>query len=114
MICIACTTPLDGNKTKFCSVKCKNKHNTSLWQKSNGFKRKRKLVDLKGGKCSVCGYNKNLAALSFHHEENKDFGLDARAFTNTSWKKLLIEADKCIIVCQNCHMEIHYPHLDNK
>jgi hypothetical protein len=75
-------------------------------------KRRRKLRDLAieygGGKCQRCGYKKSNRALSFHHRDpsKKDFGLSARGLTR-SWEKTKVELDKCILVCANCHMEIH-------
>jgi hypothetical protein len=75
-------------------------------------KRRRKLkslaVELKGGKCQICGYNKYVGALDFHHlnGESKDFDLSTRGLTR-SWEKIKDEADKCILVCANCHREIH-------
>lgn len=36
-------------------------------QKLRGLKRKYEIVQMRGGKCERCGYNKNLAALDFHH-----------------------------------------------
>lgn len=61
-----------------------------------------------GGKCQLCGYKKCIRALSFHHKDpnKKDFGLSARGFTR-SWEKTKPELDKCLLVCANCHMEIH-------
>lgn len=40
-------------------------------------------IDYKGGKCSVCGYNKCRAALEFHHTNpnEKDFGISAKGYT---------------------------------
>lgn len=71
---------------------------------------------MKGGKCSICGYNKNLAGLLFHHTNPsiKELKIDARHFSNTSWDRLLEEAKNYIVLCHNCHMELHYPHLENK
>lgn len=65
-------------------------------------------IEYGGGKCSVCGYKKCTRALSFHHKDpaQKDFGLSARGLTR-SWEKTKAELDKCILVCANCHMEIH-------
>lgn len=74
--------------------------------------RRRKLremsIDYGGGECQVCGYKKCKRALSFHHKDpkEKDFGLSARGLTR-SWDKIQKELDKCILVCANCHMEIH-------
>ena len=69
---------------------------------------KKKLVESRGGKCQVCGYSRCLVALDFHHidESTKLFGLSQRSLTN-SWDKILLELKKCILVCANCHREIH-------
>lgn len=75
-------------------------------------KRRRKLkemlVEYKGGKCIVCGYYKTPWALDLHHVDpsKKDFSLSVRGLTR-SWEVLKNEADKCIILCANCHREIH-------
>ena len=66
-----------------------------------------KLVEYKGGKCERCGYDKCIDALEFHHlnPNEKDFGLSCG--DTRSLEKLKKEADKCIMVCANCHREIH-------
>lgn len=71
-------------------------------------KLRREAVDYGGGKCQVCGYSTCMRALSFHHKDpmQKDFGLSARGLTR-SWDKIKTELDKCILVCSNCHAEIH-------
>jgi len=80
--------------------------------KSAVSKRRKKLkemaIEYGGGKCVICGYKTCVRALSFHHKDSqkKDFGLSARGFTR-SWTKIQTELDKCILVCANCHMEIH-------
>ena len=65
-------------------------------------------VDYKGGKCVICGYDRDVSALEFHHKEgtSKDFGLSTRGITR-SWEKTRKELDKCLLVCANCHREIH-------
>jgi len=63
----------------------------------------------KGGKCEICGYNKCLGALDFHHlnPNEKDFSIsDSSKYHNLEEMKK--EVDKCILVCANCHREIHY------
>jgi hypothetical protein len=44
----------------------------------------------------------------FHHRdpEGKDFGI-SRAATLMSWEKIKDELDKCVLLCSNCHAEIH-------
>jgi len=74
--------------------------------------RRRKLkvmvVEYKGNKCALCGYKKCIWAFDLHHidESKKDFGLSVRGLTR-SWNKIKEEADKCLLVCANCHREIH-------
>lgn len=75
-------------------------------------KRRKKIrqmaIDYKGGICSKCGYSKCLEALEFHHLDDgvKDFGLSANGITR-SWGKTKKELDKCILLCANCHRELH-------
>lgn len=67
---------------------------------------KEKAVEYKGGSCILCGYNRCLAALDFHHldRSKKDFKLSD--MYSKSWKSVLEELDKCVLVCANCHREI--------
>lgn len=69
---------------------------------------KLKAILYKGGKCQICGYNKCVDALEFHRldESLKDFGIASKGYTR-SWDKTKEELDKCILVCANCHREIH-------
>jgi hypothetical protein len=67
---------------------------------------KRRAVEYLGGKCSRCGYNKCVRALSFHHRDPliKSFGI-ANPSTK-KWEIVKAELDKCDLLCLNCHMEI--------
>ena len=67
--------------------------------------KKAALVDYKGGGCCICGYNKCNGALDFHHVGKKSFALGANR--DLSLEKLKKDADKTILVCKNCHAEIH-------
>ena len=69
---------------------------------------KHALVAERGGSCERCGYNKCINALEFHHkdETQKDFNLSQTGKT-LSLETLRKEADKCELVCANCHREIH-------
>ena len=75
-------------------------------------KRRKKIRDMaveyKGGKCNLCGYSKCLDALEFHHLniEKKEFGLSQAGLTR-SWSRVKGEIEKCILVCSNCHRELH-------
>ena len=84
---------------------------------TEGLRRKKRLikqvlVDYKGGKCELCGYNKCLGALEFHHlnPNEKEFEISKKNLNNNTVtiEDLKKEADKCILVCANCHAELHY------
>lgn len=83
-------------------------------QKLRGLKRKYEYVLKRGGKCEICGYNKNLAALEFHHRnsEEKEFQIDLRHFSNGNLEKLENELQKCDLLCANCHRELHNINLE--
>ena len=65
-------------------------------------------VEHKGKKCILCGYSKCIQALEFHHigKAGKDFGISDKGYTR-SWEKVREEIGKCILVCANCHRELH-------
>ena len=67
---------------------------------------KKKLVELKGGNCQLCGYDKCVEALEFHHLNGEKEGNISRIY-NRGWNRIVQEADKTILVCANCHREIH-------
>lgn len=72
---------------------------------------KRKKIDAVnffGGKCQICGYNRCIDALEFHHLDEKDKEAEpSHIIMRWSWEKALKELKKCILVCANCHREIH-------
>lgn len=75
--------------------------------KNRRFRIKEQLIEYKGGKCEICGYDNCHAALDFHHLDpsSKEF-----AISNSYCKSLDVlkkEVDKCILVCANHHREIH-------
>lgn len=111
--CTRCESPLTGFQKKFCSDTCKNAKYQYSYQKRKRYSRKLELIKLKGGKCDICGYNKNAAALAFHHiiPENKGFKMNSRNLCSKSWTEILKESEKCQLLCHNCHMEIHHPDL---
>lgn len=70
---------------------------------------KQRMIDAMGGKCQCCGYNKCNDALAFHHIDPnlKDISLGSIRANPTGWTKVVEELRKCILVCHNCHSEIH-------
>ena len=62
--------------------------------------------DLKSNGCAICGYNKYVGALDFHHvdpTEKKYLLSPQRLYRKDFWDELF----KCILVCKNCHAELH-------
>ena len=76
--------------------------NVINWRK----RKKIELIEYKGGKCEICGYKKSTWSLEFHHKDpnEKDFEISGKSW---SFERLKKEVDKCILVCSNCHHEIH-------
>ena len=68
---------------------------------------KTKIVELAGGKCWGCGYDRCMKAMVFHHMKpgSKDFALSKRHYY--SWKRIKLEIEKCALLCANCHAEVH-------
>ena len=59
-----------------------------------------------GYKCGICEYKKCGRALSFHHldPDSKETKLTGKCL---SWNRLVKELRKCVLLCANCHMEVH-------
>ena len=95
-ICPDCKKPYvhKGTRCNACRV--------VLWRR----KIKQRLVVYKGGKCEMCGYNRCLSCLTFHHIDpsKKDFQISGMT---GAYDKILKEVDKCKLLCHNCHGELH-------
>ena len=88
-----------------CKTTCKACHSkrTSARMRTN----RAILVAEHGGKCVRCGYDKYIGSLHFHHIDPSQ--KDPKWSTIHTWHidKARKEAEKCILVCANCHGEIH-------
>ena len=69
-------------------------------------KLKRTLVDEAGGRCAVCGYDRLLANLHFHHVVPSEKSFELQMGSGKSLAAYREEAGKCALVCANCHGEI--------
>lgn len=118
--CLTCS-PYKSHNTKHDDParKAKRKSNYAEWDKEakllhtarvykRGIERKEKLIELAGGKCKLCGYNKCNRALTFHHRNpsEKEFGFALNVLWSTAWDKILREFEKCDLLCCRCHMEL--------
>ena len=86
---------------KWC-ISCNQKHVNAATRKY-----KKEIVDYMGGKCCRCGYDKCLHALDIHHTDPEQKDPNFKQMRNILTADLKRELEKCILVCSNCHREIH-------
>lgn len=95
-----------GSISYYCNPLSKqnNRHRVNRYRKS--FKEKIKLEC--GGKCKICGYNKCLRSLVFHHLDPSIKEYEISKLLRTHGKKAMRdEIKKCVLLCSNCHGEVH-------
>lgn len=70
---------------------------------------KQRMIDSMGGKCATCTYDRCSEALEFHHLDpsKKDITLSTIRANPRSWSRIVAELRKCVLVCSNCHRELH-------
>ena len=90
-----------GRKLRVCKV-CHN-----MYTIHKGQENKKKGVIFLGGKCQQCGYKKCVQALDFHHTDPKKKDINFTSFRGWSWKRLEKELQTCMLLCRNCHAELH-------
>lgn len=85
---------------------CKECERIKVVERQQRFKKQ--CVEYKNGKCYFCEYNLYLGALEFHHinQDEKKFNISSKRRVVLS-DEVKDELDKCILVCGNCHREIH-------
>lgn len=68
---------------------------------------KQTLVAEAGGRCAICGYDRYLGSLEFHHLDPtiKSVALSAGGIA-FAIRRLREEAAKCVLLCSNCHAEV--------
>lgn len=76
--------------------------------------KKTKAIEYLGGKCEICGYDKNISALDFHHRNPEEKEISVSSLYQYSWERMKEELDKCQLLCANCHRELHYSLNKNK
>jgi len=83
-----------------------NPKRTKFHSKKRCIESARILCNFKTNGCAICGYNKDTAALDFHHTNPKDkkFLINQNHVQN---KNIIEELNKCILLCSNCHRELH-------
>lgn len=79
--------------------------NVINWRKRT----KDRIVTSMGGKCQICSYDKCLSALELHHIDSsqKEFGIGGIRANPKAIAAIKDELKKCILLCANCHREVH-------
>jgi hypothetical protein len=67
---------------------------------------KRLLVEEAGGRCAVCGYDRCIINLHFHHVDPRAKSFNMSISGGKAIATYREEAAKCALVCANCHGEI--------
>lgn len=76
------------------------------YSKNRHRERKEKAVQLSGGSCQVCNRSGPLCIFDFHHKTQKDATISR--LWGRRWEAIESELRKCLLLCVNCHREIHY------
>lgn len=90
-----------GHKRKVCGA-CHNAYNIRQGQ----LRRLRAINEL-GGRCLICGFDRYSCSLDIHHRDAKAKAPNFRSMRGWSWERILVELQKCILLCKNCHAAIH-------
>ncbi|MBR9705542.1 hypothetical protein GOV14_00755 [Candidatus Pacearchaeota archaeon] len=121
--CLKCSPFGSGNTRKLeapikFDVCCRKKRDTEKylkWQKKARKERKNKLVEAFGSCCSFCKYDRCHKALEFHYVDPSEKNITISTLgILTKWVKIIKEIKKCIMVCSNCHREIHSGMISQK
>lgn len=114
--CSYCQAPTRTSR-RYCSALCKGRFSyearKDIERASGGeyvvsWRRRAKIKAIAhfGGCCLRCGYTACIRSLQFHHKDpsQKDFTISGKS---VSWGRILQELEKCVLLCANCHGEIH-------
>ncbi len=70
--------------------------------------RKEKAIHYLGGKCRICGLvDECLAVYDFHHLRDKERSLSSLMRQIRKWEQIVVELDKCCLLCCLCHRKVH-------
>jgi len=70
-------------------------------------RQKSRMVRAMGDCCQICGYDKSIEALTFHHIDPKQKKFALGTSNTMSWERVSEEIKKCVLLCFNCHIEYH-------
>lgn len=64
-------------------------------------------IEEMGGQCTFCGYKKYHGSLHFHHLDPSQKDPQWKLLKAKPYEDIKEELSKCILVCANCHGELH-------
>jgi len=94
----------------FCSINCSQKFKVQRRRRAL----KRLAVVYKGGECISCAYDRYDGALLFHHLDPNIKTIKLGSGNTYGWFEVSSELEKCVLLCKNCHDEVHAGMLDLK
>lgn len=94
-------TKFYGRRMDYCG-KCFNKQKLE-----SGHKRRDWAINLLGGKCVVCGFDKWNSGLDMHHICPSEKDICFRGFRYWSMERCKKELEKCVLICRTCHAGVH-------
>lgn len=109
ILCRICSIPCrDFGYRYYCGRTCQKadeKRQQREWKRINASTGWFRQYKQKLGKCALCGYNKCLAALDFHHKKGTTKLKSPSSVKNCCKKVGMKELSKCVLICANCHRE---------
>ncbi len=103
--CIYCgetdSSKFYGHKKTVCG-KCHNEYT-----KNKGHENRKFALELLGGKCKACGFDKYPCSLDIHHLDPEQKDINFGSMRGWSKERIEKELDKCILLCKNCHSAYH-------
>ncbi len=69
--------------------------------------KRQKAYEKYGCSCKICGYNRCRNALEWHHIDPTKKEVEPSKVFSRSWENVVKELDKCVLLCSNCHREVH-------
>jgi len=94
-----------GHSKSNCS-KCHNLTTTKAGKNNRLF-----AVEYLGGKCIECSYNKHTCALDIHHLDPSIKDKNFNRMRGWCKERILNEIKNCVLLCRNCHAEVHSGHI---
>lgn len=108
---------LQTTKGKDSHRKAKQKYKKSMkgkisdkrWKNKRYIIAEKIITELKENDCSICGYTGCESSLHFHHvvSDNKIIEINTTVISRRALDLIIEELNKCVLVCCNCHGEIH-------